>query len=99
MTLFEASLTIVGAMLTGGVGVSLLNRVGMSKKDQGDYLLMLVKQLQENVNTNNEEIKSLKSEVHQWREKYYAELQEKDKLSEQIRKMSQQLQKFNNQLS
>lgn len=88
-------IAIIGAFLSGGLGVTIFNRFGMSKKESGDALLMLVKQLQENVNANNQEIKELKAEVHQWRDKYYAELEEKNKLSIEMRQLKLQLQKIN----
>lgn len=91
----EMTLTIIGALLTGGIGVTLLNRFGMSKKDESDYMLMLVRQLQDSVNANNEEIKILKVEVSQWREKYYTELEQKNKLADEVRQLRLQLQKFN----
>lgn len=90
-----ALITIIGAFLSGGLGVTIFNRFGMSKKESGDALLMLVKQLQENVNANNLEIRNLKAEIDQWREKYYNELEEKNKLSTEMRQLKLQLQKFN----
>ena len=69
----------------------------ISKKDRGDALIMLVKQLQDNVNSNNEEIKQLKQEVTSWRDKYYTELEEKSKLQTELRQLRISLNKFNQQ--
>lgn len=43
----------VFAALCGGILVKLFDLLFISKKDKNDALIMLVKQLQENVNSNN----------------------------------------------
>ncbi|MBD3748947.1 MAG: hypothetical protein IE931_05580 [Sphingobacteriales bacterium] len=78
-----------------GIIIGLISRFSMTKKESYDATIMLVKQLQENVNSNNKEIKELKDEVHEWREKYYKELEEKNQLLEEIKKLWLQLQKIN----
>jgi hypothetical protein len=88
-------LYIVSSFLTGGIAQLVLNKFWMSKKEEGNYLLLLVKQLQANVNANNEEIIVLKAEIHQWRDKYYAELEEKNKLTMELRQLRLHLQKYN----
>lgn len=85
--------------LGGGLFVALINKFGRSQKEKDDYLLLLVKQLQENVNSNNDEIKILKKEVIDWRDKYYNELEEKNKLAGELRKVYAQLRKFNKENS
>ena len=88
-------ITVFATLFSGGVFVALVNKYGRSKKDKDDYLLMLVKQLQENVNSNYDEIKLLKVEVVNWRDKYYAEVEEKNKLAAELRKVYSELRKFN----
>lgn len=90
-------LTALGTFLSGGFAAALLAHFRMSKKEESEYILMLVKQLQENVNSNNEEIKKLKAEVDNWRDKYYMELDEKNKLSQELRTLRLELKKFNQQ--
>jgi len=87
----------IGTFFSGGIAVAILSRFKMSKKEESEYILMLVKQLQENVNSNNEEIKKLKVEVDNWRDKYYTELEEKNKLSNELRTLRLELKKFNQQ--
>ena len=72
-----------GIVSGGGIGL-LLSRFSMTKKERTDSLFMLVKQLQENVNINNDEIKVLKEEIHNWRTKYYRELEQNNKLAEEL---------------
>lgn len=90
-------ITALGTFLSGGFAAALLSRFKMSKKEESEYILLLVKQLQENVNSNNEEIKKLKVEVDNWRDKYYNELDEKNKLSQELRTLRNELRKFNQQ--
>lgn len=97
MTLFETIATLIVPFFGGGAAIKIFDRFTISKKDQNDYILLLVKQLQENVNANNIEIQSLKKEVDDWRNKYYSELDEKNKLSEELRKVTHELERFNTQ--
>lgn len=91
----EHILSLIGMLFTGGALVAIINKYGFGRKEKNDYMLLLIKQLQENVNTNNEEIKNLKNDVVHWRDKYYAELEEKNKLVAELRKVSAELRRFN----
>ena len=97
MTWIETLIAAIVPFIGGGAFIKIFDRFTVSKKDQNDYILMLVKQLQENVNSNNQEIQTLKKEVDDWRAKYYAELDEKNKLSEELRKVTHELERFNTQ--
>lgn len=97
MTLLETIASLLVPFFGGGAAIKIFDHFSVSKKDQNDYILLLVKQLQENVNSNNQEIQSLKKEVDDWRNKYYAELDEKNKLSEELRKVTHELERFNTQ--
>ncbi len=96
MTILETIVTSVGTFFTGGLATILIPRLTMTKNEQYQALIMLVEQLQKNVNENNDEITVLKKEVRGWREKYYNELDEKNKLSVEVSKLNLELQKFNN---
>jgi hypothetical protein len=85
------------AAMGGGMLVKLFDLIFMSKKDKGDALIMLVRQLQENVNFNNDEIRELKAEVNNWRDKYYKELEEKNRLSDELRLVRLSLNRFSEQ--
>ena len=95
MITIDHVITLIGTLVTGGFLVGLVNKYGFSKKEKNDYLLLLVKQLQENMTANNEEIRLLKNDVVHWREKYYQELEEKNKLAAELRKVYSELKKFN----
>jgi hypothetical protein len=95
MTILEAVASAAGALFTGGIFKILVDRFTMSKSDQYKSLVMLVEQLQKNVNENNSEIIELKKDVREWRERYYAELQEKTKLALEVSRLNAQLKIFN----
>lgn len=95
MTILGLVASTVGAVFTGGVFKTLADRLSMTKNEQYTALVMLVEQLQKNVNENNHEITELKKDVKDWREKYYKELEEKNKLALEVSKLSGQLKIFN----
>jgi|SRR6185437_15209035 len=95
MTLFGLGASAVGAVVSGGLLKVFIDRFSMTKNEQYTALIMLVQQLQKNVNENNDEIAELKRDVREWRDKYYKELDEKNKLSLEVNKLRLELQKFN----
>jgi uncharacterized protein YlxW (UPF0749 family) len=95
MTILGLVASTTGAVITGGLFKTLLDRVSLTKMDQYSTLVMLVEQLQRNVNENNDKIRELEKEVNEWRDKYYKELDEKNKLSNEVRQLRLELQKFN----
>jgi hypothetical protein len=95
MTILETIVTSVATFLTGGLATILIPRLTMTKNEQYQALIMLIEQLQKNVNENNDEIIVLKRDVREWRDKYYKELDEKNKLSLEVNKLRLELQKFN----
>jgi hypothetical protein len=97
MTIFGMMASAVGAVFSGGILKVLVDRFSMTKNEQYSALIMLVEQLQKNVNENNDEIAELKRDVREWRDKYYKEFDEKNKLSMEVNKLRLELQKFNNQ--
>ena len=56
---------------------------------------MLVDQLQKNVDENNKKVANLERTSAEWREKYYKEMEEKNKLANEVRKLTLELQRFN----
>jgi len=86
---------ILASIFSGGLLVLIYKTIFRTKTEGDSAIIMLVKQLQENVNSNNLQIKSLETELHLWRNKYYTELEEKNKLLEEIRKLRSALQKYN----
>ena len=99
MSLIGLGASIIGAALSGGILKVLIDRVSMSKNEQYQGLIMLVEQLQKNVDENNRKISHLERTSAEWREKYYKELDEKNKLANEVRKLTLELQKFNKNLS
>ncbi|MBB6131339.1 hypothetical protein [Mucilaginibacter lappiensis] len=95
MTVLGLVASTIGAVFTGGVFKTFVDRFSMTKNEQYNALVMLVEQLQRNVNENNHEITLLKNDVKDWREKYYKELEEKNKLALEVSKLSSQLKIFN----
>lgn len=95
MTIFEGTLTIIGTFLSGGMAIKVLDRFSLGKKDQYDTLVMLVEQLQKNVNSNNEKVDRLEKEVEHWKERFYAELEQKNTLKQQVTNLTHELKKFN----
>ena len=85
----------MAAVFSGGVFKTLADRFSMSKNEQYQALIMLVEQLQKNVDENNKKVSHLEKTSMEWREKYYKELQEKNKLADVVRKLTTQLEKFN----
>ena len=83
------------AAVGSGILVLIFKTIFRSKTESDSAIIMLVKQLQENVNANNAQIKLLEVELHLWRDKYYKELEEKNKLLDEIRKLRAALQKYN----
>lgn len=99
MTILGMLASATGLIFSGGAFKLIVDRFSMTKNEQYTALIMLVEQLQKNVNENNDEITELKKEVKGWRDKYYTELDEKNKLSLEVNKLRLELQKFNNQHS
>lgn len=95
MTLFGFAASAVGAVFSGGVLKIIVDRFSMTKNEQYQALIMLVEQLQKNVDENNEKVARLEKDSAEWREKYYTELEEKYKLTNEVRKLTMELQKFN----
>jgi site-specific DNA-adenine methylase len=95
MTLFGYGAGAVGAVLSGGLLKILIDRFSMTKNEQYQALVMLVDQLQKNVNETNKKVSHLEKEANEWREKYYKELDEKNKLANEVRKLTTQLERFN----
>jgi serine/threonine protein phosphatase PrpC len=95
MTLFGMGASAVGAILSGGFLKILADRFSMSKNEQYQALIMLVEQLQKNVDENNKKVSHLERTSAEWREKYYKELEEKNKLANDVRKLTLELQRFN----
>lgn len=91
----ETYLQIIGAIISGGILVKLWDRFFLSKKDQNDVMILLIEQLQRNVNENNEKLKTLEAEVEKWKNKYYDELEAKNNLNHEVRKLKIELAKFN----
>lgn len=98
MTIFGLIASTIGTFVGGGVVFKvILERFSMTKNEQYQALIMLIEQLQKNVNENNDEITQLKRDANEWRAKYYNELEEKNKLSLEVAKLTAQVQIFNSQ--
>jgi regulator of replication initiation timing len=95
MTILGMMASAGGLVCSGGLLKVLVDRFSMTKNQQYTALIMLVEQLQKNVNENNDEIAELKRDVRDWRDKYYKEFEEKNKLSLELNKLRLELQKFN----
>lgn len=96
MTIIGMIASTAGLIFSGGFLKIVFDRFSMTKNEQYTALIMLVEQLQKNVNENNDEITELKKDVREWRDKYYNELVEKNKLSLELSKLRMELHKFNN---
>jgi site-specific DNA-adenine methylase len=98
MTIIGLIASTIGTFVGGGVVFKVvLDRFSMTKNEQYQALIMLIEQLQKNVNENNDEITQLKRDANEWRAKYYNELEEKNKLSLEVAKLTAQVQIFNSQ--
>lgn len=98
MTIIGLIASTIGTFVGGGVVFKVvLDRFSMTKNEQYRALIMLIEQLQRNVDENNEKVARLEKDSAEWREKYYAELEEKYKLANEVRKLTTELQKFNKQ--
>jgi regulator of replication initiation timing len=86
---------LAAGVLSGSLMIKIWEHFFISKKDETEVLMMLVKQLQASVNENNDRVKELQSEVKEWREKYYDAFEEKHSLSLEIKSLKTQLAKFN----
>ena len=95
MTLFGLIASAVGAVFSGGILKVVVDRFSMTKNEQYQALIMLVEQLQKNVDENNKKVTQLEKDATQWREKYYLELEEKNKLANDVRMLTAELKKFN----
>lgn len=95
MTILGLVASTTGVLVTGGVLKVVIDRFSMTKNEQYQALIMLVEQLQKNVDENNKKVAHLDRISTEWREKYYKELEEKNKLADVVRKLTTQLEKFN----
>jgi len=95
MTIFGMMASAGGLVCSGGLLKVLVDRFSMTKNEQYQALIMLVEQLQKNVDENNKKVAHLEEISTKWREKYYKELEEKNKLADVVRKLTTQLEKFN----
>jgi hypothetical protein len=92
----EAYVQLIIALISGGILVKVWDRLFLSKKDQNEVMILLIEQLQRNVNENNEKLKLLEAEVEKWKNKYYDELEAKNSINHELRKLKTELAKFNN---
>jgi site-specific DNA-adenine methylase len=95
MTIFGLVVSTAGAVFSGGLFKSLIDRFTMTKNEQYQALIMLVEQLQKNVDENNKKVSHLEKTSSEWREKYYKEVEEKFKLASEVSKLTTALQRFN----
>jgi uncharacterized protein YlxW (UPF0749 family) len=95
MTILGLVASTTGVLFSGGILKIVIDRFSMTKNEQYQALIMLVEQLQKNVDENNKKVEHLERTSAEWREKYYRELEEKNKLANEVRKLTAELQKFN----
>jgi hypothetical protein len=95
MTIIGLIASTAGLLFSGGILKIIVDRFSMTKNEQYQALIMLVEQLQKNVDQNNEKVARLEKDSAEWRDKYYAELEEKNKLANEVRNLTTQLKKFN----
>jgi peptidoglycan hydrolase CwlO-like protein len=98
-------ITLLGAILGGGIVFkTVTDRISMTKQEQYQALVMLVEQLQKNIAANDNKLGALdkkcmelEKEVDNWRRLYYEEMEAKNKLIDEVRRLTNELKKFNKQ--
>lgn len=98
-------IALLGAILGGGIVFkTVTDRLSMTKQEQYQALVMLVEQLQKNIAANDNKLGALdkkcmelEKEVDNWRRLYYEEMEAKNKLIDEVRRLTNELKKFNKQ--
>jgi chromosome segregation ATPase len=89
----NAVYTTIAALFVGTL-VKLINKVADRKKDNLEEHTILRKELREELDVVKKDLERLRTELDEWKEKYYAQVQETNSLKLDVINLTEELNEY-----